>query len=423
LNEASFRGIPFMYDAVASTVGRRTVLHEYAGRDDAEIEDLGRMAPKFTVEAIVLGEGYMTWRDWLIDVLEMPGPGALVHPYWGNRRVAVTGEVRISESTSEGGMARFTIPFTEVGVRVDSGRREVDTSAAIDAAADDAIDNLLLAAIPGYHVLDVIEAAIDNAEEAVGAGFRALNAVKGDINAALNLVDDGLAAIQKVADAIGDIIRLPETLFEAISSRIEQVFGSIATIGEAGEDLLGVGEDLALPYSAAAADLAFRSSVLMAALRAMLEFNAEGAAVIGEGAQAELEAENLAVIVKVFRTASTIEAARVLATTSFDSSDRALAVLEEIAGDIDDLAAATEDDDEYRTLVDLRAAAAAHIQSTAADLPQIVGFLVTETVPALVLAQRLYGDPSMAEDLIKRNGLRNPAAIAGGQTLEVLSSD
>jgi prophage DNA circulation protein len=45
-----------------------------------------------------------------------------------------------------------------------------------------------------------------------------------------------------------------------------------------------------------------------------------------------------------------------------------------------------------------------------------------ETVPALVLAQELYGDATRDAEIINRNAIRNPAAIVGSEPLSVLSN-
>ncbi len=54
-------------------------------------------------------------RDRLIDALNKPGPGTLVHPTYGELKVCVDGEVRVSTSKSEGRIVRFDLKFVEAG--------------------------------------------------------------------------------------------------------------------------------------------------------------------------------------------------------------------------------------------------------------------------------------------------------------------
>jgi prophage DNA circulation protein len=49
------------------------------------------------------------------------------------------------------------------------------------------------------------------------------------------------------------------------------------------------------------------------------------------------------------------------------------------------------------------------------------------TQPALVLAQRLYGDPASVEaraaEIVARNKVRHPGFVPGGVALQVLSAE
>lgn len=120
LRQASFRGVKFNVDSSGLSIGRRIARHEYPQRDIPYPEDMGRRAREYKVEAFVLGDpagdnDYMVPRDALIEAIEKAGPGQLVHPYYGTVAVTVFGEVTLSESTREGGMAKFTITFLEAG--------------------------------------------------------------------------------------------------------------------------------------------------------------------------------------------------------------------------------------------------------------------------------------------------------------------
>lgn len=114
LRPASFRGVPFFVEAAGGTFGRRTVTHEYPQRDKPFSEDLGRAARKITITAFVIEPDYMTKRDRLLEALEQSGPGTLVHPFLGT--MSVTAEpANLNENKQDGGVARFTLSFTESG--------------------------------------------------------------------------------------------------------------------------------------------------------------------------------------------------------------------------------------------------------------------------------------------------------------------
>ena len=69
---------------------------------------------RWSIEAFVVGDDYATVRDRLIDACDMPGAGELVHPYLGSLQVACTA-CSLTERTSEGRMARFSLSFVEAG--------------------------------------------------------------------------------------------------------------------------------------------------------------------------------------------------------------------------------------------------------------------------------------------------------------------
>src|SRR5690606_23861247 len=71
---------------------------------------------------------YLAARDALIAALETAGPGELVHPYHGTRRV-ICSSFRVRESSRDGGMAVFSIEFEETDAQ------PAFPAAAIDGAA------------------------------------------------------------------------------------------------------------------------------------------------------------------------------------------------------------------------------------------------------------------------------------------------
>ncbi|WP_270796216.1 DNA circularization N-terminal domain-containing protein [Aeromonas sp. QDB11] len=78
LQPASFRGVAFKVDSDDLQVGRRTVLHEYPGRDTPSVEDLGRETREYAISAYLIGHDFIAERDRLIEALEQAGPGDLV---------------------------------------------------------------------------------------------------------------------------------------------------------------------------------------------------------------------------------------------------------------------------------------------------------------------------------------------------------
>lgn len=114
LRPASFRGASFGVESHQTEQGRRTQVHEYPGRDDPYVEDLGLKAGTFSVRGFCIGADYMAARDKLLEACNQPGAGQLVHPYLGTQNVVCTA-VSLSETADEGGMARFDLSFVVAG--------------------------------------------------------------------------------------------------------------------------------------------------------------------------------------------------------------------------------------------------------------------------------------------------------------------
>jgi prophage DNA circulation protein len=109
---------------------------------DPYAEDIGRLRRAFTLDVLVMNtpgfEDYADRRDALIAAVEQPGPGTLIHPLHGSMQVQVVGEAHVTESTAEGGVARFRIPFIEAGALVLSAASSPLAAAAAASSAQDA---------------------------------------------------------------------------------------------------------------------------------------------------------------------------------------------------------------------------------------------------------------------------------------------
>jgi len=114
--KASFRGVPFFIRDSDRSVGRRNVIHQYPFKDIPYVEDLGRDIDEFIINGYVVqnednNQDYIDERDALIKALRESGPGTLIHPYYGELSVNLSGKARIEESFTQGGIARFTMTF------------------------------------------------------------------------------------------------------------------------------------------------------------------------------------------------------------------------------------------------------------------------------------------------------------------------
>ena len=225
LELAFFRDVPFSVKRADTQIGRRTAVHEYAQRDDAWPEDMGRLTRRFSIEAFIVGENYDRLRDDLIEALETAGPGELVHPYYGRKNVALASPVRISESAvDEGGIARFSFEFIEAGDNTQPGAR-IDTREEIDAAAGDArqaaANDFKLSFVVGGKAGFVEGSAL----AAVQSIVTALNGVRNGMIPDLTVLTDYVSAAKALAGSAAGILRAPVDLANSILGLVAGVRG------------------------------------------------------------------------------------------------------------------------------------------------------------------------------------------------------
>lgn len=383
LRPASFRGVAFKVDAHSLGLGRRKARHEYPQRDLPYMEDMGRKAREYKVEAYVIGSDYMSVRDALIKALETGGAGQLVHPYFGTLQVEVLDDCQISESTREGGMARIAISFIEAGKQQEpSARTNTDgvfknqQLATEDAVARDFSKGFGVAGKPGF----------------VGdAALKQINSIL-----ALPSMYYGSTA-QLRADPLNAISALlPENLQASMRDPLVLARGVLAVVRQATDvaELLGYGE----PVTGDAIATPSRQAL-----------NNNTAALNGLVVQA-----------------ATINRVGVLATSEPATQDDARVSRSEILALTDavllDESAGQETAD---AVLQLRTDAVAHFASLQPSLPRLVTITPRVVQPASVLAYEQYGDAwyedGRDDEIITRNNIRHPGFVPAGRALQLVT--
>ncbi len=389
LQPGKFRDAAFLTDTSDTGVGRRTVLHEYPLRDLPFAEDMGRKAREFTLECYVLGADYMAARDALMAAIEKPGTGTLVHPYLGSLQVAVT-HCRVRESSAEGGMARFSITFSESGAntfpaaRADSAAivgQEAD--AALDAALEDFAASFSVKNLPGF-VSDSASSLITQALDAIGGLRASFPALPGSVTGLL-------ARLGNIKSSIGSLLSDPPELATQLAQIVSGLSGLFPALSSARAAQLGLSD-----------------------------WGGGAPPVPRTTANRIRQADNQSAIVRLVQRAALIEAVRANSRISYPSYNDAITARDDLAGRLD-ARADTASDTVYHALTALRVALVRDSNVRQADLPRITRVTPATTLPALVLAHQIYGDASRAEQLVARNKIRHPGFVPGGNVLEVLS--
>jgi len=391
LSRAAFRGVEFHVAAHEAGMGRRVQLHEYPLRDKPYAEDLGRRARTLSVEAYVLGDDYMARRDALVRAIEQPGPGTLQHPYLGEMRGSVVG-FTLTESSREGGVARFVLQFVESG-DAEFPRAAVNTGAAVAAAGE-------------------------AAQQAVQQSFERRHRVAGRpqfvVEASATIFS---GALERVRQTLG-LVRGPAARVAALNRHLQDAERDLTSLlyepAAAGHALAGAPRLLRRTVAAARRDA-------LAAARGFYSFGTLLPPVQATTGSRRAQAVNQQELVGLVRVVAAAEAARAAADAQFESYQEAVGVRDEIVDTLDDVMLGDIEDGTYDALRALRSATVRDITTRGADLARLISWAPPSTMPVLAVAHELYADATRAAELVQRNRLRHPLFVPGAWPLEVLS--
>lgn len=388
MQKGSFRDVPFFVTKSDGQIGRRNVVNEYPNRDEAYVEDLGLKVRSFTLDCFVLGEDYFTARDNLEAAFEQVGSGELVHPWRGRMTVAVT-DCRPSESIDTGGRQSWSVTFTQTGANKQPNVRP-DTVAVIDAAADQAIVAAEVDFSETFSVDNLPEFVEADALSQINTALDTLLSTARSMLPDLSILPAFISNASAVLNKATQLMRLPTNLATELT-------GQIAA-------LLGLGNS---PLAA------------FAALKKLFGFT-HTAGTRTTAARRQLD-DNRQAVADLTRRTAIIEAARSAGRIDYTSKNEAIISRDSIVEAIENEQLSASDN-VFDSLADLRAAVVADVNARAADLAKLIPYTPKATLPAVVLAYRLYGDANRDLELVARNHISHPGFVRGGQTLEILTN-
>lgn len=414
LRPASFRGVPFGVESVGTTHELFRDEQHFPGRERAgdavHVEPLGAGPERFKVDAFVVGENYHEARDALVEALKEPGSGRLVHPYRGERVVAIIGPVQVTETRKAGGYAR--IAFQAVETETPRLRRTPDTAAVVAADLDAFLERLAGDFEETYDE--------DAAEEVQASSVGAWDDAVASLSDVYSSVLSGLGEVQDfAADAnafVSDAARFATAPFSAASALV----GALGVITSVPERLV---------FAASSTVTGGRSVVdaLMGALTPLVRFGEDLAAIATTTPTRQAEADLRDATLQMIRGAALAQLIRGVVALPFDSRTHAIEVRDHLLEDLDWLVTTGSAGGDtvsgallYESLAAARASTAAHLARVARSLPELETYAVPADLPALVIAHRLYGDARRAEDLVARNDPPRPGWIPRGTELEVV---
>lgn len=403
----ALNGIGFDYKDVTTEVGRRGVVHEFAGGDSPFTEDLGRAARHYTIRAFLIGPNYHVTRDELQDVVEGPGPLVFGHPYKGDIPVRIITRSRFVETDEEGGMVTVDLSLEESGDAIQN--IYVATPAVIKVLAADAMAKL--AEKTKFSLLGAIGAVLKSVTGAIEDAGSAVRKVNGKIGGSLSLIDNLASSLDELAAELTTLMGQPQQLINKLGNLVDSAFNLIKTFAPAPSPL-GVKEEFF--------DLV---SISRESIAELFSFESEAETIPTPTKQSNIEHQAHDAISVSMKGAALSSGVAVLADLDLESADQAKAIVGDLVAMFLEVMNADIDPEVADAFAALKAATISHFTATAQALPQLSTYTPIYTVPAVVLAYELYGDAGMDEDLIRRNKIRHPAFVMGGRTLEVLADD
>lgn len=389
LRTPSFRGIRFNMFSADHAGGRATNTHTFIDRSKPYTEDLGRTPRSYSLDAFVSGFDYFRQRDRLIEALETPGPGILIHPYYGEMRVNVA-SFRVIENAIDGNMVRFSLEFIEAGALVYPSVQAGRSSLLSDLRAR-IFENATVQFLRNFSVAGYPQYVIDEAQARILELATLVEENTSFVTAEADKISDLAASITDLRNDANLLVNQPALLVARMSNSLSLLSDSVFSRVESFESYQG-----------------------------MLEYGANTPQALEITASRIKQNENNLAFENFVKSISVFFATSAASSIDFDSVESASVAAQYLFGEIDALSE-TVDDSMFNDLQSLRAFVSLQVPSEDARLPRIFEFVNEQTLPAVVLSYELFGDTKSEADLIARNGVRDPNFMPGGQALKALT--
>lgn len=444
LRPASWKNVPFGVRETGLSGGRKVANHQYPFRDQQWPEDLGRRGRGLRIEGFLVdgggrygGQGSIQAQAaQMLQASESAGPGYLVHPLYGQMRMQLAQfESRHAEAP---GVLELRFEFLEYGaplypqVLADTQAQSTLSgfAAMAKAAQSWAID-----------VTESVHTALGDG--AIGSTLQSLTSIANTAaTTATSLVTmvgilpgefgrfvgQTVADAQKTASSVEELAGIGSAARESVQNCSTALLAA-STAGEYVSPTLAASATAAAAGSPqtpstsvlSSADIVDVATGVQALVQAVQTANPDPAAQVqacltlaGFAAVAQPSAEQTAVNAAVSALARRMVLAAAAQSSALYvpiSQQDAAAMREQIVSAIEAemlIAGDAGDDASYFALRDLRSAVAADMAARGASLPQSVEVSFAAALPSLVLAQRLYQDPTRESELVHEANPTHP---------------
>lgn len=390
---ASFRGVGFWIDQAKTPVGRKGQLHEYPQRDLPFFEDLGQQAKTHDLTAFIVGPDCLEQRDKLLKALEQ-GRGELVHPWLGRLQVKV-GECDMTHTRQDGGLVTFALKFYP-DQPLPFPTATVSTQKVLLAKAD----SLLGSAV----------ARFEQAMTLIKAARIGITNLRNSLTGVYEVIKEQLKPLIEQYRQITELVKAVKELPKEVAAEFKGLLGDIKELKAfAKEGYRGVIADVSQQLEAirkADAPKITTGKDTNAAAQAMVDLVQD--TLIVKVAQ---WVASMPVATRALQLPSTPTVAQqahqqvtrpeVPATDDLQALQKDL--VEALQG-----AKNKADPDHYQAISDVQDALVAHLKAVASSGVRLVSKSFQESLPALVIAYKQFGDATRVTEVVQRNGVTNP---------------
>lgn len=397
---ASFRGISFLIPQASVPVGMKVQLHEFPQRDEPYAEQLGKQAQVHRLVCWIIGDDCFERRDKFMEALETPGAGELVHPWLGRMQVKA-GEAELTHDFKQGGMAAFAVTFyPDLPLKFPTAK--VNTQQQVVKASDSLLDS----ALARY------KAAMAKVDQARLGLARLRNSLSGVYTVIQQQFSTIIGTFTNLTGFVQSLMNAPDSL----SSLFSSYFSEFSV-----DDYLG--DDSGSSYRNSVAT-ATQQTEAVTSINTVSDSGGVDAAAASQ-ATANLVQDALLVQVALIISEMPVASQPVSTATVASVEQQAVQPIVRpevpVADDVIELrdnlneaifqASLKADPEHYMVLNTLRQTIVKHLTAVAESGVRLVEITPPETLSALVLAYRRFGDATRESEVVQRNRLRHPGFV------------
>ena len=397
---ASFRGISFLIPQASVPVGMKVQLHEFPQRDEPYAEQMGKQAQVHRLVCWIIGDDCFERRDKFMEAVQTPGAGELVHPWLGRMQVKA-GEAELTHDFKQGGMAAFAVTFyPDIPLKFPTAK--VNTQQQVVKASDSLLDS----ALARY------KSAMAKVDQARLGLARLRNSLSGVYTVIQQQFSTIIGAFTNLTGFVQSLMNAPDSL----SSLFSSYFSEFSV-----DDYLG--DDSGSSYRNSVAT-ATQQSEAVASINTVSDSGGVDAAAASQ-ATANLVQDALLVQVALIISEMPVASQPVSTATVASVEQQAVQPIVRpevpVADDVIELrdnlneaifqASLKADPEHYMVLNTLRQTIVKHLTAVAESGVRLVEITPPETLSALVLAYRRFGDATRESEVVQRNRLRHPGFV------------